>query len=108
MDNSKAVVGIDVSKKKLDVALLVNGKIKAKVVDNSAPGHQALLEWLDKSKVPKDALQVCMEATGVYYEALATALHDAGLVVSVVNPGCIKGLVRVKICATKPIRLTRR
>jgi transposase len=32
-----------------------------------------------------------MEATGVYYEAVATALHDAGLTVSVVNPGCIKG-----------------
>lgn len=91
MDNSKAVVGIDVSKKKLDVALLVNGKIKAKVVDNSASGHQLLLQWLDKSKVPKDAVQVCMEATGVYYEAVATTLHDAGLVVSVVNPGCIKG-----------------
>lgn len=91
MDNSKAVVGIDVSKKKLDVALLVNGKIKTKVVDNSVQGHQALLDWLDKSKVPKDALQVCMEATGVYYEAVATVLHDTGLVVSVVNPSCIKG-----------------
>jgi transposase len=32
-----------------------------------------------------------MEATGVYYEAVATALYDAGLTVSVVNPGCIKG-----------------
>lgn len=91
MDNSTAVVGIDVSKKKLDVALLVNGKIKAKVVDNSAAGHQSLLEWLDKTKLPKAVLQVCMEATGVYYEAVATTLHDAGLTVSVVNPGCIKG-----------------
>jgi transposase len=91
MNMSNAIVGIDVSKKKLDVALLVNGKIKAKVVDNSAVGHQSLLAWLDKSKVPKDLLHVCMEATGVYYEAVATALHDAGLKVSVVNPACIKG-----------------
>lgn len=91
MDISKTVLGIDVSKKKLDVALLVNGKMKAKVVDNSASGHQSLLEWLDKNKVFKGGLQVCMEATGVYYEAIATTLHDAGLTVSVVNPSCIKG-----------------
>ncbi len=32
-----------------------------------------------------------MEATGVYYEALALHLHGAGMRVSVVNPACIKG-----------------
>lgn len=91
MNTISTVVGIDISKKKLDVALLVNGKIKAKVVENSAAGHQCLLDWLDKSKIQRAGLHVCMEATGVYYEAVATALHDAGLMVSVVNPGCIKG-----------------
>ncbi|MBV7539443.1 transposase, partial [Duganella sp. sic0402] len=91
MDNSTAVVGIDVSKKKLDVALLVNGKIKTKVIDNSAAGHQLLLEWLDKTQLPKAALRVCMEATGVYFEVVATTLYDAGFAVSVVNPGCVKG-----------------
>lgn len=79
------------SKKKLDVALLVNGKTKSKVVDNSALGHRALLEWLGKSKAPMAELHVCMEATGVYYEPVALALHAAGLRVSVVNPACIKG-----------------
>jgi len=29
------VLGIDVSKKKLDLALLINGKLKAKVFDNT-------------------------------------------------------------------------
>lgn len=91
MNMSKAVVGIDVSKKKLDITLLVNGKVKTKVLENTVAGHQALLEWLDKSKLQKEDLHVCMEATGVYYEAVATTLHDAGLAVSVVNPGCIKG-----------------
>lgn len=90
MNISKAVVGIDVSKKKLDIALLTDGKIKKKSLENSAAGHQALLAWLDKAKLPK-ASPVCMEATGVYYEAVATTLHDAGFKVSVVNPGCIKG-----------------
>jgi transposase len=85
------VVGIDVSKKKLDVALLVNGKIKSKVIDNCADGHQFLLDWLSKLKVALAEVQVCMEATGVSFEPLALALHAAGIKVSVVNPACIKG-----------------
>lgn len=91
MNAAIAVVGIDVSKLKLDIALLFNGKVKSKVLENSAAGHKSLLEWLGKSKAPMEAMHVCMEATGVYYEALALALHQAGLKVSVVNPSCIKG-----------------
>jgi transposase len=91
MDTIYAAVGIDVSKKKLDIALLVNGKTKTKVLENSAEGHLALLDWLGKSKVPLSALHVCMEATGVYSEPVALALHAAGLMVSVANPACIKG-----------------
>lgn len=91
MNAVHAVVGIDVSKKKLDIALLVNSKVKSKVIDNSPEGHKELLGWLIKSKAPMAELQVCMEATGVYYEAVALALHEAGLEVSVVNPACIKG-----------------
>jgi transposase len=91
MEPAREVLGIDVSKLKLDVALLINGKVKSKVVPNTADGHQALLEWLGKMKATLAALHVCMEATGVYHEAVATALHTAGLKVSVVNPSCIKG-----------------
>lgn len=91
METICAAVGIDVSKKKLDVALLIDGKIKAKVVENCAKGHQTLVEWLSKAKVPLSAMHVCMEATGVYSEPVALALHQAGLLVSVVNPGCVKG-----------------
>ena len=91
MDTISAVVGIDVSKKKLDIALLVDGKTRTKVLENSVAGHQALLAWLEKSKVSMSALHVCMEATGVYSEPVAFALHKAGIAVSVVNPACIKG-----------------
>ena len=58
METVCAIVGIDVSKKKLDIALLVNGKIKAKVVDNSAEGYKLLLEWLSKSKIAKEVLHI--------------------------------------------------
>jgi transposase len=85
------VVGIDVSKRKLDIALLVNGKIKSKVFENAPADYRLLLEWLSKSKVSLDEVHVCMEATGVYFEPVACALHAAGIKVSVVNPACIKG-----------------
>lgn len=91
MNKEGEVLGIDVSKSKLDVALLLGGKVKSKVVQNTPDGHQILLEWISKSKVSLSALHVCMEATGVYHEAVATTLHGAGLKVSVVNPACIKG-----------------
>lgn len=91
METICATVGIDVSKKKLDVALLIDGKIKSKVVENCARGHQTLIDWLGKSKAPLSVMHVCMEATGVYSEPAALALHQAGLLVSVVNPACIKG-----------------
>lgn len=90
------VLGIDVSKKKVDVELLFKGKVKSKVIENSPAGHEQLLDWLGKSKAPLGEIHVCMEATGVYYEVLALALHSAGLTVSVVNPACIKGFAQTE------------
>lgn len=88
------VVGIDVSKAKLDCLWLrepQSRKVKTKVVSNDAKGHTLLATWLTKnlSASPKDIL-VVMEATGVYHEQLALALHEKGFQVSVVNPAQIK------------------
>ncbi len=46
MNEAACMVGIDVSKRKLDIALLIDGKRKSKVVDNSASGHNALSRWM--------------------------------------------------------------
>lgn len=84
---SVSVLGIDVSKAKLDCALWKDGKFRSKVVANDAVGFESLLTWLRKFEgVP----HVCMEATNVYWEPCALALADAGLTVSVVNPALIK------------------
>ena len=77
MDTACALVGIDVSKKKLDVAMLVSGKIKVKVVENTAERHKSLLVWLSKSSVPMSSRHVCMEATGVYSEPVRTPVQVA-------------------------------
>src|ERR1700712_4611240 len=85
-------LGIDVSKAKLDVALLTElGKYRSKVIANDASGFKGLIAWME-SNVPAGTadVHVCMEATGVYHEALALFLHDQGIAVSVVNPLLVK------------------
>ena len=85
----KVIVGIDVAKAKLDVAVRQPaGKWKTKVVANSVAGFAELRSWLAKHGVQH--AHVCMEATGVYWEAVAHDLADCGFEVSVVNPAQIK------------------
>lgn len=85
------VLGIDVSKLKFDIELLINGKVKMKVLQNIFVGYKSLLEWIDKLKVLCFLLYVCMEVIGVYYEVLVLILYDVGIKVSIVNFVCIKG-----------------
>jgi transposase len=91
-------IGIDVSKKKLDVVVLLEPKTlkkRQKKVPNTPEGFQTLLTWCQKQTgaVPAE-LHAVMEATGPYHEALAHALHEAGLVVSVINPKAIKDFAK--------------
>lgn len=83
-------VGIDVSKRKLDVALFVDGKIKAKVVPNSPDGFTDLESWLIKQKIDLSRTHVCLESTGIYSEPVALFWFDRNIKVSLVNPNCIK------------------
>lgn len=80
--------GIDVSKAKLDCMLLDShtGKRKSKSVDNTPAGVATLLAWLNKQGAVTECVHVVMEPTGVYHEAAALALTDAGVRVSLVNP----------------------
>ena len=86
------VIGIDVGKKELHVAHKydsLNGKtkIKRKKFLNTAGGHKALVDWSIKllDRESKKRLHFIMEATGVYYERIAT------LVVSRVLCKIVKG-----------------
>lgn len=94
------IVGIDVAKAKVDVALKVaGGKWKTKVVANNAAGFGELRSWLAKHGVTN--AHVCMEATGVYWERLAEDLADHGFAVSVVNPARIKSFAGAQGVRTK-------
>lgn len=83
-------IGIDVSKQKLDVAWLRDpeaGKVKTRVFPNTPEGFTALREWLVKTTGAQPTeIGVMMEATGVYHDALAYALYEAGMTVFVANP----------------------
>ena len=84
---SRFWVGIDVSKRKLDVALLNDaGKVKSKSLANDLAGFAALMTWLRERGADVASTHVCMESTGTYSDGCATAFADAGWLVSVVNP----------------------
>jgi transposase len=91
-ENEVQCLGIDVSKDKFDVALLVDeanlDKFKQKVFSNDSDGFLRLIAWL-KTRAPEPA-HVCMEATNTYWESLAEFLSDQGFLVSVINPSLIK------------------
>src|SRR5262249_37638692 len=81
-----AFVGIDISKDTLDACVLLpGGKGRQAAFANDAGGHAALLAWADRH-ADGHGLHFCLEATGAYSEAPATALADAGRLVSVANP----------------------
>ena len=83
-------IGIDVAKKKFDVAYLKDKErqlVKTKVLENKPSGFSQLLDWMKKN-VSNDFSQIhiTMEPTGVYHEALAHFLHDHGFIVNLINP----------------------
>lgn len=82
------VVGIDVSKDKLDVCLRPAGDVFA--VSRNAAGLSELVERLKDLSV---AL-IAVEATGGFETVVAASLASAGLPVAVVNPGQVRAFAR--------------
>src|SRR5688500_14984666 len=69
--------------------LTPDGQARDRAFPNGPAGFAALLAWADGHAGGAD-IHFGMEATGGYEDALATFLHAAGRVVSVVNPTRIK------------------
>ena len=96
-------LGVDVAKQKFDVAVVWDGRKRAKVFRNDSNGWRELLEWLHG--LGFDRIHACLEATGRYGEGLAIALHRAGHRVSLINPARIKHFARTKLGRNKTDRL---
>jgi transposase len=97
-------LGIDISKQYFDAMLLTPaGEKHHRRFDNTQPGIQACLTWLQTRGVSE--LHGCMEATNSYWEDLAEALHQAQYTVSVVNPARIKGYAMSQMRRSKNDKL---
>jgi len=80
MAQKGTLVGIDVAKGKVDVA--IRSAAAGASFTNSAEGRQQLLDWLTQHSVYK----AVMEASGGYERSWAALLSDAGLEVVIVDP----------------------
>jgi transposase len=99
----QAVLGIDVAKRKLDVVLLREGSKQFRAFANGPSGWRDLLGWLARQQLGQ--VHACLEATGRYGEGVGECLHQAGHVVSVVNPAQIKDFARSKLGRNKTDRV---
>lgn len=101
----KTIIGIDVSKHKLDCGFyrdLASGKVKTKVWPNDPQGHQQVMDWATRNLgVSLNEVTFIMEATGIYHEALAYVLHDAGAAVAIVNPAQVRDYAKSLAVHTK-------
>jgi transposase len=93
------IVGIDVSKDKLDVAFRPSGELFS--IERNAAGIEALIGRLRLLSVQAIAL----EATGGFETVVAASLSGAGLPVVVVNPANVRAFAQAlgKRAKTDPI-----
>ena len=91
-------IGVDVSKKKLDCALLLDPqrvKTKSRVVPNTPKGFQQLVVWACRIGCCEvEELSFILEPSGVYHEQAAHWLHQAGAKVSLVNPAQLRNFAK--------------
>src|SRR3954447_5327525 len=99
MDKAPVFVGIDVSKRRLDVHLRPAGE--SFTIDYDAEEVTALVERL----LPLEPTLVVLEATGGLEGRIAGALAAAGLPVAVVNPRQVRSFARALGWLAKTDRL---
>lgn len=87
---ASAVVGIDISRDRLDVACLPESAASPAAFQNDAKGHAKLIAWL-RTATPR---LVVLESTGGYQRVLVASLAAAGLPVVVVNPRQVRDFAR--------------
>jgi transposase len=93
-------IGVDIAQKKFDAALQDEVEVKIyETFDNNSKGFERFVKWLKANGA--EGGHICMEATNVYWEALAESLQGQGYAVSVVNPARIAGYARSQMRRNK-------
>ena len=93
---SKAVLGIDVGKLKLAVAILIDHKFITAKVKNNVNGYTDIINLMKINKIIE-----CLEATGSYGDHITDFLYANNYEVVVVNPFCIKAFSNSKLTIHK-------
>ncbi len=98
----KVFVGIDVSKKTLDIAIGQNGKFQT--IDNSPKAIQHFVSSLSQD----DVAQVVVESTGGLELPVVRALSDASIPVALINPARVRHFAKATGLYAKTDRLDAR
>jgi transposase len=95
-----AILGIDVSKATLHLALFQGGvRPQKRTITNDALGFAELRQWLSEQGVKQ--VHACLEATNTYGKEIACYLHQQGHRVSIVNPARVQGFAQGELSRTK-------
>jgi transposase len=114
----KAILGIDVSKAKLDVHLIpdetvlvrtrssgsqIRAKAYRRTVPNTEAGLRKLIEWINHKGL--EHVHICLEPTSTYHELAVELLHEEGHWVSVVNARYIRNFAEAMAMVNKTDRI---
>ena len=100
MELNYPLLGIDVSKAKIDVCLLdEQGERSALLVKNASSGFTQLRAWLGRHKA--DHVTACIEATNVYSAAITLFLYEQGMTVCLANPTAVHAFMRAEMQRAK-------
>jgi len=94
-------VGMDIAKATLDLHALSLPHPQTSQFANSVAGHRRVVRWLDRL----GAAHVVCEASGGYERPVVTALQQAGVAVSVLNPRQARDFARAQGRLAKTDRL---
>lgn len=97
--SSMACAGIDIGKRKLDVALAA--RAEQLQLDNGAAGYVSLLAWLRRHRVKR----VGIEASGGYEAPVVAELRHAGFVVILFQPAQVRAYARFVLQRAKNDRI---
>jgi len=103
MPSPALIVGVDSAAKTLAVVLVPADAppAPATILPNAAAGWQTLMQSLIAAGATPATTLLVMEATGAYWQGLATALHTAGWPVSVVSPASVRSFARARLRRAK-------
>lgn len=111
----KWFIGIDISKKTLDVAIYDLTKKKVdesnyKQVSNQGDGYLELYRWFKEKGMNTKEIVVCMENTGIYGHGICLFFENKGVDYSAINPLHLKrsmGFVKGKNDKVDALRISQ-